>query len=168
MVQRMLFARSYAYGTGRFVFCPCRLAVIFLLFAGLTICSSELLAQYQPDPRGLVIVMNVNTDIRSMDDVQIRNLFTGKSRRMPNGKRAALASFAPEASFFNERMLQMSDAEVQAAWSRLRFSGRAPPPRTFDTAQQVVDYVARTPNALAYLPASVARQNVSVVYNLPR
>jgi ABC-type phosphate transport system substrate-binding protein len=164
----MLFERLSDNGTDRLVFYPCRFIFISLLLAGLTVFSAKLLAQYQPDPRGLVIVMNVNTDIQSMDAVQIRNLFTGKSRRMPNGKRAALASFAPEASFFNARMLQMSDAEVQAAWSRLRFSGRAPPPRTFDTAKQVVEYVARTPNALAYLPASVARQNVSVIYNLPR
>ncbi|MBX2879046.1 MAG: hypothetical protein KTR32_03890 [Granulosicoccus sp.] len=112
--------------------------------------------------------MNINTDIQSMTHDQIRDLFTGKSRRMPNGKRAALASFNPEASFFNQRLLQMTDADVAAVWSRLRFSGRTPPPRAFDTPQQVVNFVARTPNALAYLPASAARADVRVISNLPR
>lgn len=130
--------------------------------------SPILLAQYEPDPRGLVIVMNINTDIQSMNHEQIRDLFTGKSRRMPNGKRAALASFGPEASFFNQNLLLMSNADVAAVWSRLRFSGRTPPPREFSTPQQVVDYVVRTPNALAYLPASVARKDVRVISNLPR
>ncbi|MFK7856756.1 MAG: hypothetical protein AB8B79_21745 [Granulosicoccus sp.] len=120
------------------------------------------------DPRGLVIVMNVNIDIPSIDDDELRRLFTGKSRRLPNGQRAALASYAPESSFFNERMLGLSDAEVAALWSRLRFSGRTPPPRTFDSVKALVDYVASTPNALAYMPASVARQGVRVISNLPR
>ena len=120
------------------------------------------------DPRGLVIVMNLDVDVRSIDDDELRRLFTGESRRLPNGARAALASYGPESSFFNERMLRLSDAEVAALWSRLRFSGRTPPPRKFDTVEAIVEYVASTPNALAYMPASAARQGVRVISNLPR
>ena len=120
------------------------------------------------DSGGLVIVVNDALDIPSIDDEELRRLFLGKSRRLPNGERAALASYGPEASFFNERMLGLSDAEVAETWARLRFSGRSPVPRTFDTPAGVAAFVARTPNALAYLPATAAREGTRVMTNLPR
>ncbi|MFK7995086.1 MAG: hypothetical protein AB8B87_13160 [Granulosicoccus sp.] len=125
-------------------------------------------ADETPDPKGLVIVMNKDIDMRSIDDEELRRLFTGKSRRLPNGARAALASYAPESSFFNKRILGLSDARVAALWSRLRFSGRTPPPRIFNNTKALVDYVASTPNAIAYMPASVARVGVRVISNVPR
>ena len=120
------------------------------------------------DPNGLVVVVNESLDLPSIEDEEIRRLFLGKSRRLPDGSRAALASYGPGASFFNERMLGLSDAEVAGVWSRLRFSGRSPVPRTFDTAEEVAAFVRRTPNALAYLPAGAPRPGTRVMTNLPR
>lgn len=141
------------------------LGVVVVCFVAST---GKLFAQYNPDPRGLVIVMHPDIDIRSIEDSELVRLFTGKSRRLPNGKRAALASFSPETSFFNANMLQMSDAKVASLWARLRFAGRTPPPRTFDTVDELVQYVSTTPNALAYMPASASRLGVRVITNLPR
>lgn len=149
----------------RLVFKTFALPVLILY---LLLLSQAALGQQHEDPKGLVIVMNIDTKIRSIDDSELRRLFVGKSRRLPNGARAALASYAPESSFFNEQMLNMSDSDVAAAWSRLRFSGRTPPPRIFNTAAEVVAFVIATPNALAYMPASAARQGVRVISNLPR
>jgi len=123
---------------------------------------------YSPCPGGLLVVMNRNINIQSIDDLELRRLFLGKSRRLPNGARAALASFGPETTFFNERLLGLSDAEVATIWSRLRFSGRTPPPRTFDTAEEVLAFVESRANALAYIPSCIASDSVRVFSSLPR
>lgn len=123
---------------------------------------------YTPCSGGLLVVMNRNIDIQSIDDQELRRLFLGKSRRLPNGARAALASFGPETSFFNERLLGLSDAEVATIWSRLRFSGRTPPPRTFDSIAEVLAFVESRANALAYIPSCVATDSVRVFSSLPR
>lgn len=141
----------------------------FAIAAGLlTLCLGASAQEPPSDPAGLVIVVNESLDVASIDDAEIRQLFLGKSRRLPDGSRAALASYGPEASFFNERLLGLSDAEVAGVWSRLRFSGRLPTPRTFDTAAEVAAFVRRTPNALAYLPASAPREGMRVMTTLPR
>ena len=41
-----------------------------------------------PDPAGLVIVVNESLDIAFIEDAEIRRLFLGKSRRLPDGSRA--------------------------------------------------------------------------------
>jgi len=144
--------------------------LILLMISSIWLISiqRQAIADASPDPRGLVIVMNKDIDISSIDDEELRRLFTGKSLRLPNGARAALASYAPESSFFNETMLGLSDAKVSSLWSRLRFSGRTPPPRFFDTVEELVEYVSSTSNALAYMPASASRVGIRVITNLPR
>ncbi|MBX2836833.1 MAG: hypothetical protein KTR35_08255 [Gammaproteobacteria bacterium] len=117
---------------------------------------------------GLLVIMNKDIDMPSINDEELRRLFLGKSRRLPNGARAALAAYAPESSFFNSRVLGRSDAEVSAIWSRLRFSGRTPPPRIYETADAVLAYVRATANALAYIPASAGFNGVRVITNVPR
>ena len=117
---------------------------------------------------GLVVVINGDLRLPSIDGPEIRRLFLGESRRLPNGARAALASYAPARSFFNERALGLSDARVATIWSRLQFAGRLPPPKVFDTAAEVVAFVASTPNAIAYLPADAPRDGVRVIYTMPR
>ena len=125
-------------------------------------------AQGAKSPGGLVVVINDGLRLKSIDEIDIRRLFLGKSRTLPNGMRAQLASYGPERSFFNERALGLSDERVAGIWSRMQFSGRTPPPRVFDTAEEVIAFVASTPNAIAYLPASASREGVRVIWNVPR
>lgn len=140
------------------------LRLLLVLLAGL---APAALPAAEPDG-GLVVIGHPDLRVKSIDGEEIRRLFLGKSRTLPNGARAELASYGPETSFFNERVLDLSDAQVATIWSRLRFSGRTPPPQVFDSAEAVVDFVADTPNAIAYVPANVSRDGVRVYYSVPR
>lgn len=147
-----------------------RPALVALILGCLALASppSGVLRAAESDRLGLVIIVNDELDIPSIDDRELRRLFLGERRTLPDGQRAALASYGPESSFFNERLLGLSDAEVAGVWSRLRFSGRSPVPRTFDDAASLVDFVARTPNAIGYVPAGAPREGTRVMTNLPR
>lgn len=116
---------------------------------------------------GIILVSNIDTDLSSIDDTEIRRLFLGKSRRLPNGDRAALAAYAPSTTFFNSRVLGQSDTAVARIWSKLKFSGRQPPPRSFDSVEAVLAYVKSTPNALAYLPSTYRGDDVRVMMLIP-
>jgi len=120
------------------------------------------------DPLGLMIVINPANKVTSMDDDELRRLFTGKSLRFSNGAKVALAVYTPESAFFNRKLLNMSNGDVSALWSRLNFSGRSKAPRAFESIKELVEYVASTPNALAYIPASAWREGITVIGTLPR
>lgn len=115
----------------------------------------------------LVVIVNPASGVTDMSAREIRKLFLGKSRQLPNGSRATLARFAPAGSAFNVRALSRSDAQVTAAWSRLKFSGRVSPPRSFDSAAELASFVESTPNAIAYLPADAAPENARIVFAVP-
>lgn len=116
---------------------------------------------------GIMVVTNKDVNMPSIDDAEIRRLFLGKSRRLPNGDRAALASYAPARTFFNSRVLGQSDIDVARIWTKLKFSGRPARPRTFGTVDELLAYVKSTPNALAYLPSTYRGDDVRVMMIIP-
>jgi len=131
-----------------------------LLLVGLTTLQAN-------ESNDLIVVTNKDVSMSSIDDNEIRRLFLGQSRRLPNGDRAALAAYAPLKAFFNSRILGRSDTDVARIWSKLKFSGRQAPPRTFDNVDALVEYVKSTPNALAYLPGSYRKAEVRVMSYIP-
>jgi len=135
-----------------------------LLSSSLLVGANTLQAKESHD---LIVVTNKDVSMSSIDDNEIRRLFLGQSRRLPNGDRAALAAYAPLRAFFNSRILGRSDTDVARIWSRLKFSGRQAPPRTFDSVDALVEYVKSTPNALAYLPSSYRKAEVRVMSYIP-
>jgi len=136
-----------------------------LLASALLVVSAS--ALQADDANDLIVVTNKDVTMASIDDNEIRRLFLGKSRRLPNGDVAALASYSPLRAFFNSRILGRSDTDVARIWSRLKFSGRQAPPRTFNSVDAIVEYVKSTPNALAYLPSSYRRDEVRIMAFIP-
>ena len=117
------------------------------------------------------VVANASAGFERLSAREVRKLFMGKSRRLPDGGRAVLAGHEPSASDFNALALGRSNAEVGAAWARLRFAGRTRPPREFDSVAALLAFVAATPNAVAWvpaaLPAGAAPDGVATVFRAP-
>lgn len=99
----------------------------------------------------LIVIVNPASKFELMSAREIRSLFLGKSRQLPDGSRAVLAAYEPVESDFYRQALNRSTAQVDAAWSRLRFSGRTMPPKAFNNTKDLIAFVANTPNAIAFV-----------------
>ena len=114
----------------------------------------------------IAVMVSKNSTVNKISEKELRRLFLGKSIKLPNGVRATLAVYEPLQSEFNLKALERSDAQVSAAWSRLKFTGRGREPRTFDSLELLLDYVANTPEAIAYgLPPS-NRPDIKQIYTI--
>ena len=102
----------------------------------------------------LVVVVNRDSSIQTISPSQARRLFLGKSIKLPNGLRAKLATLEPLQTQFNQQALKRTDAQVDAAWSRLKFSGRAREPKAFTSAEALIQFIASSPNAIGYVSAA--------------
>jgi len=114
----------------------------------------------------IVVVVNENNPTNAMSSREIRKLFLGKSRKLPDGSRALLVSNEQLQSMFNKSALRKADSQVKAAWSRLQFSGRAKPPVEFYNPIDVVKFVADNRNAIGYVRLSEIGAGVKPVYSL--
>jgi len=135
---------------------------LFLMLLGTTLYMQRLDASAHQ----ISVIVNMNNATEVMSAREVRKLFLGKSRKLPDGSRALLVSNDLIRSEFNRSALGKADSQVKAAWSRLLFSGRAKRPVAFSDPADVVQFVSANVNAVGYVLSSELRAGVKSVHTL--
>ena len=92
--------------------------------------------------------------LNTMSNVKAQRVFTGKETLWKNGKTVIIClpgTKSPKAEEIYNKVYNKSVKEVQKFWLSLVFQGRAKSPMFFDTDQEMVDYIKRTPGAIGVL-----------------
>lgn len=111
-----------------------------------------------------VVVHPSNAD--TLDTNTISRIFLNKAKSFPGGERAvpfSLAEGAAETDEFNSAVLKKTAAQLTAFWSKLVFTGKGQPPKSFDSTAEILAEVASNPNAIGYVDASAVDDSVRVV-----
>ncbi len=113
------------------------------------------------------VIVSANNGNNALDRETIERIFTGKSNSFPDGTQAIPVdqnegNAAREA--FNASVLGKSSSQLKAYWSRLIFTGKGTPPKESGNDADVKDLVAKNPNVVGYVDASVVDSSVKVVY----
>jgi len=136
--------------------------ILCVMLLGITLFMERLNASNHE----ISIIVNMNNATDVMSAREVRKLFLGKSRNLPDGSRALLVSNELIRSEFNRSALGKADSQVKAAWSRLLFSGRAKRPVAFSDPAEVVQFVSGNINAVGYILSSELGEGVKSVHTL--
>jgi hypothetical protein len=120
-------------------------------------------AMLLPYPANAQILVIANRSVRSAEisDSDLRDVFTGAVVGLPGGERVmpVLLKDGQAHEEFLTRYFGESDAAFRADWRRLVFSGRSTMPKTVDSEEAMMQYVARTPGAIGYISESASHQD---------
>ena len=119
-----------------------RFLVFLALFVG-SISSSA--------AREFYAVVSQKDHFREIDNDLVQDVFWGRKTFWSNGDRimAAQLSFRTEVgNEFIQYILQGRPRQFQSFWRRKLFSGRGYPPRSFETENEIIQYVRRQKNGL--------------------
>ncbi len=115
----------------------------------------------------IVVVANVESDTPMLSRNELVDLYMGRFRTLPNKKPVALFDHndgsAMRESFYRQ-LIDKSEAQVNAFWARLLFTGRAKPPEKLDNAIKVVEAVTNDNQAIGYINASELDGSVKVIF----
>jgi hypothetical protein len=121
----------------------------------------------QADP--LVVVVNKNNPVKQLTKDQLIDLFMGKYIAFPNGDKAVpldLTETNQLKALFYQELVGLPLARVNAYWSRIKFTGRARPPKSVSNNQDVIEFISRQQRAIGYIPKSQLTDDLKVVYYL--
>jgi ABC-type phosphate transport system substrate-binding protein len=127
--------------------------------AALTLASQAAMAD-------IVVIASAKSPLTSVNAEQVEALYMGRTQSLPSGANASLTSLpdsSPVFERFHQRIAGKTPAQVKAIWARLTFTGKATPPRTMQSADDVKRFVASNPNALGYIEKSAVDASVRVV-----
>jgi len=103
-----------------------------------------------------VVYFGNDLGLNAMPNAKVQRVFTGKETLWKNGKTVVIClpgTKSPKAEEIYSKVYNKSVKEVQKFWLSLVFQGRAKSPMFFDTDQEMVDYIKRTPGAIGVLSA---------------
>jgi hypothetical protein len=103
-----------------------------------------------------VVYFGNEVGMTSMTNTKIQRVFTGKETLWKNGKTVVICLPGTKSAKAQEvytKVYNKSVKEVQKFWLSLVFQGRAKSPMFFDSEQEMVDYVKRTPGAIGVVTA---------------
>jgi len=134
-----------------------RLVTLLLACACLCLASSAWAGDF------VVIVNKANAS--KVDKAEVLGIFTGQKKSWDDGQ-AAMPIDLPEdnpvrASFCTE-VLGKSVANLKALWAQMVFSGKALPPKTAASDDEVKKLVSANKGAIGYIKASSADDSVKV------
>ncbi|WP_254304074.1 phosphate ABC transporter substrate-binding protein [Shewanella sp. VB17] len=111
-----------------------------------------------------VIVHPSNTS--DFDQSIIKKMFLGKQKSFSNGRTAIMLSVSntdPVMTEFNQKVMDKSNSQIKAYWSKIIFTGKGTPPQEMPSASEVISSVSTNPDSIGYIDAAAATDAVRVV-----
>jgi len=112
----------------------------------------------------LVIVVNPQSDTKSMSTSQAAQFFLGGSVQFTPLEQA---SGSPIRLEFYKKVLEKEPPQVQAIWARIVFTGKGKPPREYKSSDEVKKAIRENVNAIGYIEKSAVDDSVKVVALIP-
>jgi hypothetical protein len=117
------------------------------------------------------VIVSSQSELTALNRKQVMGLFLGRSRSFPNGINAKAFDHEVDSTIrarFFESLTGKSISDIDAYWARLRYSGRASPPKVIDNMAEILKEVSQNLHAIAYIqgqdPAELMQQDIVVVH----
>lgn len=106
------------------------------------------------------------SNMAQISSADISRIYLGKLKSFPSGG-TVVALDQPEGSparhAFVKQILNKTESQLKAYWSKLVFSGQGQPPKVVDTSSEILTLIAANPNMIGFVDASEVNDTVKVI-----
>lgn len=117
----------------------------------------------------IVVVVSKANSINELSKREVIDIYMGRYITFPDGKNAKPLDLASQSQLKNDfylRLVDQNERKINAYWARVLFSGRAKPPESVESIEEVFSYLKKSESAIAYIPETEVTDTVKVVYRL--
>ena len=107
----------------------------------------------------MLIITNPDTHVASLKKKDIKDIFLGRKKSWEKNEQIALATLKDEATHkqFLNRFVDKTPFQFRNYWREKVFLGEGESPRSFETEEGLINFVARTKGAIGYISSPPAR-----------
>ena len=134
-----------------------------LIFSSLVLFSNTLFAV------NYAVVVNKSVNLDTMDRMEIRDIFLGKTKFTPTGSRWTVVDLPDNATNKNEFYLELTQKnpdQLRAYLIRNLFVGKSLPPIIVSSFADVKSEIAGNVNAIGYVPEDQLDDNVKTIFTI--
>ena len=117
----------------------------------------------------VVVVVNKDSLITSLNDLQVANIFLARTNRFPNGEKSKPIELkkGDARSHFYQNISGKTPKQLTAYWTTLVFSGKGRPPKGFTDYNELLKTFDLESGAITYLELGQVTENMRIVYAFP-
>lgn len=122
--------------------------IFLIMFFLYSLFFSEVFAE----DKVMIIIASDNVDRISMETVS--NLYSFRQKFISNSQRVKLTYLplnSKDTVVFTQKVFNYYPYQLKRIWDRLVFSGKASPPKLFEEAQLLLDFIKNNNNVIGYL-----------------
>jgi ABC-type phosphate transport system substrate-binding protein len=118
-----------------------------------------------PATAQVIVIANPSVKATAVSVDELRDIFTGMASSLKDGSRVTPVTLRGGATheIFLKAYTGKNETAFRATWRGLVFSGQAMMPKVFESEEEMVAYVARTPGALGYVSKGVPTSGVRIL-----
>jgi len=108
------------------------------------------------EAKSLSVIVSKDSSLFTLSINTLSKLFLSKTKSLPNGKQAItleLDNKEYRALFYTKVSLK-NERQLRKYWTTMIFTGRGTPPKQMKTINEIIEYVKKNTNAIAYIPSS--------------
>jgi ABC-type phosphate transport system substrate-binding protein len=116
-----------------------------------------------------LVVIGNTSGVDSLTTKDAKKLFMGKKTKLSNGSKAKIVELTDgnaQRIAFHGAVTGRSESQLQSAWARLVFTGKAEAPIQVTDDAAVITAVSADPNAIGYVDESQVTDAVKVLLKL--
>ena len=119
----------------------------------------------QASPDDLVLFVHPDSEIKGITKSQIIKIYMGKYDEFPSGTEVSPFDTGSSRTLFYRKLIRKSLPQLNAYWSRIKFTGRAEnKPPVIENPEQVLAIIADDKHAIGYMPRKLVKGNFRIVY----
>jgi ABC-type phosphate transport system substrate-binding protein len=115
----------------------------------------------------VAVVVGAKSPVGNLTKEQVTALYLGKIKAFPGGGGTALTSVigsGPTHDEFLANVLEKTDAQARATWSRLVFTGTGNAPKELKDSAETKQLLANNPNLIGVIDKGAVDSSVKVVF----
>ncbi|MDM8521806.1 hypothetical protein QUF80_00380 [Desulfococcaceae bacterium HSG8] len=113
----------------------------------------------------LLIVGNHSVTINSLTGEDIKKIFLGNKIAWDGDQeiRFVIMKKSPIHKDFVKKYIHKTPSQFRRYWKKLIFTGKASPPKSYETEEEIISYVANTPGAIGYVSSDALTDKVKII-----
>ena len=113
----------------------------------------------------VMVITNKDVPESNVSQQDIKDIFLGKKTKWSNSSSIHFVLVKDPAihEAFVKNYLQKSPSQFQNYWKNMVFTGEGKTPTSFETTQELIEFVAKTPGAVGYIDSSSTAVNVKTL-----
>lgn len=114
---------------------------------------------------GVAVIVNSKSSLESVNQTEVVNLYLNKSKSLQGERLVPVdqaKGLATRAEFY-QNVVNKSESQLRAYWSRLIFTGKGLPPVEIGNDAMVLDKIANDENAIGYVASDKVTSAVKVL-----